>query len=112
MEKPQIEPKLVHNVPITEENMPAENQAEDPYRRPSSGSSEFLATLRRPVPKPEDEPVPMQESAPVQEIVPQPAPEATISAPKPAEKPAQKPKIASASFNDLMAFLDNEQKKL
>ena len=40
---------------------------------------------------------------------PQPA---SQPAKKPVKKTVKKPQIASSSFGDLMAFLDNEQKKL
>ncbi len=52
-----------------------------------------------PIAEPEAQPVPEQPAAPVAEAAPAPA-------------PAPKQRIASASFNDLMAFLNDEQKKL
>lgn len=53
-------------------------------------------------------PVQPAASAPAAPVASAPAPEVK----KVVKKTVKKPQIASSSFNDLMAFLDNEQKKL
>ena len=66
-----------------------------------------------PAPKKTEKPAPAPAPAPVQEApAPAPAPAEPASAPAPAPAKPKKQRIASSSFSDLMAFLDDEQKKL
>ena len=74
------------------------------------------AAFSEPAPK-KEEPAPAPapakpvEAAPAKPAEPQKAPE-TPAKPAPAPAKPKKQRIASASFEDLMAFLDDEQKKL
>ena len=103
-----------HSADEEPEQEPAAEPERRPYRSARGMTAEEIAELYR-----KDKPA----AAPAPAAVTEPEAPAEQSAPSAAEAPAEpvkkvvkkvvkKSQIASASFDDLMAFLDNEQKKL
>ena len=86
---------------------PAEEQKPEPAKPAHKMTVEDILNEGKAAPQPAAEAPAAKPETPAEQ--PQPA---SQPAKKPVKKTVKKPQIASSSFGDLMAFLDNEQKKL
>ncbi|MCQ2407739.1 MAG: hypothetical protein MJ065_04340 [Oscillospiraceae bacterium] len=106
-----------HSADEEPEQEPAAQPERRPYRSVHGMTAEEIAELYRrdkPAASPEPAAADSEPAASVSAAQPESAAEEAFSAPvkKTVKKVVKKSQIASASFDDLMAFLDNEQKKL
>ena len=86
---------------------PTEEQKPEPAKPAHKMTVEDILNEGKAAPQPAAEAPAAKPETPAEQ--PQPA---SQPAKKPVKKTVKKPQIASSSFGDLMAFLDNEQKKL
>ena len=128
-------PKAGGPLTTTQQRNAVRVSATGTIQRPGAATGELPKPVTKPVAKPAPEvheepaekpapkPAPEVREEPAEKPVPKPAPEvreepAEKPAPKPVEAPAPAPEepddspIASASFDDLMAFLNSEEEKL